>query len=624
MAIIGIDLGTSNSAAAVLRGGRPVLIPSAEGVSLGGKAFPSYVAVTADGQMLIGEPARRQAAANPEGTTTAFKRRMGTRDRIRLRDREFSPEQLSAFLLQKIKRDAEAFLGEPVTKAVVTVPAYFDDNQRSATKDAAGIAGLEVVRLVNEPTAASLAYGLDRVGQELRIAVIDLGGGTLDVTIMEFGKGVFEVRATSGDTRLGGTDMNQAIFDALAQRFLEQSGIDVRRDVKAAARLLEAAEIAKIELSNNVTTHLSLPYIGVVGGDPKHLEMDLGRADLERLVRPTIERCRGPVEQALRDAGIGAQQVDRIVFVGGPTRMPAVRAFFEEMFGRKAEMGVDPMECVASGAAIQAGVLTGEVQDIVLVDVTPLTLGVETLGGVATALISRNTPVPVKKTETFTTAADMQTSVTVHVFQGERAMAGDNVSLGEFNLDGIPPAPRGVPKIEVTFDIDASGILNVSAKDLATGRSQSVRISGSTRLAGDVKERMVREAEQYAEADKKRREEAEVFNDADGLCYQAEKMVADFPDKLTQEIKERIEKARRETRDALGRRDVTEVKDKAEALRKVLKEAGTMLYVQTQPPGSGPYQETRYPPPGGGTAAGSGSSGGAAGPGGRVVDADYH
>ncbi|NMF87687.1 molecular chaperone DnaK [Aromatoleum petrolei] len=622
MAIIGIDLGTSNSAAAVLRGGRPVLIPSAEGVSLGGKAFPSYVAVTADGQMLIGEPARRQAAANPEGTTTAFKRRMGTRERIRLRDREFSPEQLSAFLLQKIKRDAEAFLGEPVAKAVVTVPAYFDDNQRSATKDAAGIAGLEVVRLVNEPTAASLAYGLDRVEQELRIAVIDLGGGTLDVTIMEFGKGVFEVRSTSGDTRLGGTDMNQAIFEALAQRFYEQSGIDCRRDVKAAARLLEAAEIAKIELSNNVTTHLSLPYIGVAGGEPKHLEMDLGRADLERLVRPTIERCRGPVEQALRDAGISSQQVDRIVFVGGPTRMPAVRAFFEEMLGRKAEMGVDPMECVASGAAIQAGVLTGEVQDIVLVDVTPLTLGVETLGGVATALISRNTPVPVKKTESFTTAADMQTSVTIHVFQGERAMAADNVSLGEFNLDGIPPAPRGVPKIEVTFDIDASGILNVSAKDLATGRSQSVRISGSTRLAGDVKERMVREAEQYAEADKKRREEAEVFNDADGLCYQADKMIADFPDKLTQEIKDRIEQARRETRDALGRRDVAAVKERVEALRKVLKEAGTMLYVQTQPPGSGPYQETRYTPPGG--SGGSGPSGGATGPGGRVVDADYH
>jgi len=625
MTIIGIDLGTSNSAAAVLRGGRPVLIPSAEGVSLGGKAFPSYVAVTADGQMLIGEPARRQAAANPEGTATAFKRRMGTRDRVRLRDREFSPEQLSAFLLQKIKRDAEAFLGEPVTKAVVTVPAYFDDNQRSATKDAAGIAGLEVVRLVNEPTAASLAYGLDRAGQELRIAVIDLGGGTLDVTIMEFGKGVFEVKATSGDTRLGGTDMNQAIFDALAQRFLEQSGIDVRRDQKAAARLLEAAEIAKIELSTNVTTHLSLPYIGVSGDEPKHLELDLGRADLERLVRPTIERCRGPLEQALRDAGVSAQQVDRVVFVGGPTRMPAVRAFFEEMFGRKAEMGVDPMECVASGAAIQAGVLTGEVQDIVLVDVTPLTLGVETLGGVATPLIDRNTPVPVKKTETFTTAADLQTSVTIHVFQGERTMAADNVSLGEFNLDGIPPAPRGVPKIEVSFDIDASGILDVSAKDLASGRSQSVRISGSTRLAHDVKEKMVHEAEQYAEADKKRREDAEAINEADGLCYQAEKMMADFPDKLTQEVKDRLEQARRQTKEACDKRDVTLVKERVEALRKVLKEAGTMLYVQTQPPGSGPYQETRYQPGGepGGASTGEPRPG-PAGTSGRVVDADYH
>ena len=541
MTIIGIDLGTSNSAAAVLRGGRPVLIPSAEGVSLGGKAFPSYVAITADGQMLIGEPARRQAAANPEGTATAFKRKMGTRDRIRLRDREFSPEQLSAFLLQKIKRDAEAFLGEAVSRAVVTVPAYFDDNQRSATKDAAGIAGLEVVRLVNEPTAASLAYGLDRAGQELRIAVIDLGGGTLDVTIMEFGKGVFEVKATSGDTRLGGTDMNQAIFDVLALRFLQQSGIDVRRDPKAAARLLEAAEIAKIELSSSVNAHLSLPYIGAAGGEPKHLEMDLGRAELESMVRPVIERCRQPLEQAMRDAGITAKEVERIVFVGGPTRMPVVRSFFEEMFGRQAEMGVDPMECVASGAAIQAGVLTGEVSDIVLVDVTPLTLGVETLGGVATPLIARNTPVPVKKTENFTTAADLQTAVTIHVFQGERAMAADNVSLGEFNLDGIPPAPRGVPKIEVGFDIDANGILNVTAKDTATGKSQSVRISGSTRLAKEVKERMEREAETYAEADRKRREEAEVLNEADSLCYQAEKLLADFAQKLTAELKDRIE-----------------------------------------------------------------------------------
>ena len=624
MTIIGIDLGTSNSAAAVLRGGRPVLIPSAEGVSLGGKAFPSYVAITADGQMLIGEPARRQAVANPEGTATAFKRAMGTRSRIRLRDREFSPEQLSAFLLQKIKRDAEAFLGEPVGKAVVTVPAYFDDNQRSATKDAAGIAGLEVVRLVNEPTAASLAYGLDRAGQELRIVVIDLGGGTLDVTIMEFGKGVFEVKATSGDTRLGGTDMNQAIFEELARRFQERSGIDVRRDPKAAARLMEAAEIAKIELSSSISTHLSLPYIGAVGGEPKHLELDLGRADMERMVRPVIERCRSPLEQALRDAGVGPRQVDRVVFVGGPTRMPAVRTFFEEIFGRQAEMGVDPMECVACGAAIQAGVLTGEVGDIVLVDVTPLTLGVETLGGVATALIARNTPVPVKKTETFTTAADLQTSVTVHVYQGERSMAADNVSLGEFNLDGIPPAPRGVPKIEVSFDIDANGILSVTARDTATGKSQSVRISGSTRLAKDVKERMVREAEQFADADKKRREEAEALNEADALCYQAEKMLADFSDKLTGELKDRIEQARRETKEACGRRDVALAKDKAEALRKVLKEAGVVIYAQTQPPGTGPYQEVRYdtaPPPN--VSAGGEARPSGAGSRGRVVDADY-
>ena len=621
MAIIGIDLGTSNSAAAVLRGGRPVLIPSAEGVSLGGKAFPSYVALTADGQMLVGEPARRQAVANPEGTTTAFKRRMGTRERIRLRDREFSPEQLSAFLLQKIKRDAEAFLGEPVTKAVVTVPAYFDDNQRSATKDAAGIAGLEVVRLVNEPTAASLAYGLDRAGEELRIAVIDLGGGTLDVTIMEFGKGVFEVKATSGDTRLGGTDMNQALFEALAQRYYEQSGIDVRRDTKAAARLIEAAEIAKIELSSNVAAHLSLPYIGAVGGEPRHLELDLGRAELERLVRPVIERCRRPVEQALHDAGITPKQVDRIVFVGGPTRMPAVRVFFEELFGRQAELGVDPMECVASGAAIQAGVLSGEVGDIVLVDVTPLTLGVETLGGVATALIARNTPVPVKKTEIFTTAADLQTSVTVHVYQGERAMAADNVSLGEFNLDGLPPAPRGVPKIEVTFDIDANGILNVTAKDQATGRSQSVRISGSTRLPKDVKERMEHEAEQYAEADRKRREDAEALNEADALCYQAEKLLAEFADKLTAEMKERIEQARRATREACARKDAALAKEKAEALRKALKEAGTVIYAQSQPPGTGPYQEVRYGQPD--VSAGGEPRPSGAGPRGRVVDADY-
>ena len=615
MTIIGIDLGTSNSAAAVLRGGRPVLIPSAEGFSLGGKAFPSYVAIAADGTMLIGEPARRQATANPEGTTTAFKRLMGTRQKVRLRDREFTPEQLSAFLLQKIKRDAEAFLGEPVGEAVVTVPAYFDDNQRSATKDAATIAGLNVVRLVNEPTAASLAYGLDRLGQELRIAVIDFGGGTLDVTIMEFGKGVFEVKATSGDTKLGGTDMNQAIFDHLAERFRSASGIDVRADRKAAASVLEAAEMAKIELSTSTTAHLSLPYIGATAGEPKHLEMDLTRAEMERIVRPVIARCRGPVEQALRDAGITPEKIDRVVFVGGPTRMPAVRQFFEDLVHRKAEMGVDPMECVAAGAAIQAGVLAGEVKDIVLVDVTPLTLGVETLGGVATPLIARNTPVPVKKSEIFTTAADMQTSVTIHVFQGERPMAPDNTSLGEFNLDGLAPAPRGMPKIEVTFDIDANGILNASARDTATGRSQSIRITGSTRLPQDVKKRMIDEAERYAEADKQRREEADAFNAADAMCYEAEKTVADFGDKLTDELKARIESARRETREAIAKKDAKLAREKTDQLRKVLKEAGAVIYAQQ--PGAGTFREKIVPPPPGEPRP-TGS-----GPRGRVVDAEY-
>lgn len=618
MATIGIDLGTSNSAAAVLRGGRPVIIPSAEGVSLGGKAFPSYVAITADGQTLIGEPARRQAAANPDGTTTAFKRRMGKREKIRLRDREFTPEQLSSLLLQKIKSDAEAFLGEPVEKAVVTVPAYFDDNQRSATKDACRIAGIEVARLVNEPTAASLAYGLDRIGEELRIAVIDFGGGTLDVTIMEFGKGVFEVKATSGDTQLGGTDMDQLLLDYLAERFRSEAGVDLHDDSKALARLREAAEVAKIELSTSTTTHISLPYITAVAGESKHLELDLTRAELERQVYEVIGRCRGPVDQALSDAGVGVNQIDRIVFVGGPTRMPAVRSFFEDMFGRKAEMGVDPMECVASGAAVQAGVLSGEVGDIVLVDVTPLTLGVETLGGVATALIARNTPIPIKHTETFTTAADMQTAVTIHVYQGERPMASDNTSLGEFNLDGIPPAPRGIPKIDVTFDIDSNGILNVTAKDQATSRTQSISITGSTRLPEEEKQRMVDEAEKFAEQDKQRRDQADKLNDADSICYQAEKILADFSEKLAGDMKENIEQGLRDTRAALSMKDAELAKQRADDLAKLLKEAGVVIYAQT-PGTEGPYKEVRTgqeQPSGQPRPSGSG-------PRGRVVDADY-
>ena len=622
MAIIGIDLGTSNSAAAVLRGGRPVIIPSAEGISLGGKAFPSYVAFTADGQMLVGEPARRQAAANPDGTATAFKRKMGQRVTVRLRSREFTPEQLSAFLLQKIKRDAEAFLGEAVTKAVVTVPAYFDDNQRSATKDACKIAGLEVERLVNEPTAAALAYGLDRLGQELRVAVIDFGGGTLDVTIMEFGKGVFEVKATSGDTQLGGTDMDKRVLDYLLERFQSQAGLDLRADHVALARLKEAAEIAKIELTANTTTHITLPFIAARAGVPQHLDLDLTRVELERRVQPVIERCRGPVEQALADAHITPKDIDRIVFVGGPTRMPAVRKFLEDLLGRQAEMGVDPMECVAAGAAIQAGVLAGEagLGEIVLVDVTPLTLGVETLGGVATPLIARNTPIPVKRTESFTTAADMQTSVTIHVYQGERAMAADNTSLGEFNLGGIPPAPRGIPKIEVTFDIDANGILNVTAKDMATAKSASITISGSTRLPEGEKERMMKDAERYAEEDKKRRDAAQKLNEADAVCYEAEKMLAEFSNKLTDEVKKKIEEALKSTREALAKKDAPLAAERAELLKKALKEGGTIIYAQT--PGAYKARPGAQPPPTVGEAGGAAHPSGA-GPRGRVVDADY-
>ncbi len=627
MAIIGIDLGTSNSAAAVLRGGRPVIIPSAEGISIGGKAFPSYVALTADGQVLVGEPARRQASANPEGTASAFKRKMGKRENYRLRDKDYSPEQLSAFLLQKIKRDAEAFLGEPVEKAVVTVPAYFDDNQRAATKDACRIAGLEVVRLVNEPTAASLAYGLDRLEQELRIVVIDLGGGTLDVTIMEFGKGVFEVKSTSGDTQLGGTDMNQRIYEHLAERFQMSTGVDVRNDPKAAARLIEAAENAKIELTTSVTTHLSLPYLAAVNGEPRHLEMDLNRTELERLVRPVIDRCKGPVEQALHDAGSPRRTWIASCSSAGRRACRWCAPISRSCSGARPRWAWTRWNAWPPAPRSRPACSAGEVSGIVLVDVTPLTLGVETLGGIATPLIARNTPVPVKRTETFTTAADMQTSVTIHVFQGERPMSGDNTSLGEFNLDGLPPAPRGIPKIEVTFDIDSNGILSVAAKDTASGKSQSISITGSTRLSEDDKKRMVEDAAKYADADKKRREDAEKLNAADASCYEAEKLLANFSDKMTDELKKRIETALRETKEALFKKDVPLATTRAEALKKVLQEAGAVLYAQTgQAPKGGPYKETRWegpePPPNVGTPTGEARASGA-GPRGKVVDAEY-
>ena len=480
--IIGIDLGTSNSEAAVMLGGKPTIIPSAEGATVAGKMFPSYVAFTADGQLLVGEPARRQSVSNPEGTVTAAKRKMGTNHVYRIYGKEYTPQQISAFLLQKIKRDAEAFLGEPVTKAVITVPAYFNDNQRTATKDAGKIAGLDVVRLVNEPTAASMAYGLDR-GGEYKILVFDLGGGTLDVTIMEFGGGTFSVLATSGDTQLGGTDMDNAVFEWIADEFKKLEGVDLRNDKMAINRLKEAAEKAKIELSTVLETEINLPYATATQTGPKHLSMKLSRSKLEQLVEPIIKRCIHPFEQALKDAKLTKDDIQKVILVGGPTRMPIVQKFIEDHIGKKVERGIDPMECVAIGAAIQGAILGGEITDMVLLDVTPLTLGIETLGGVRTPLIERNTTIPTKKSQIFSTAADYQTSVTIHVLQGERPMASDNVSLGQFNLVGIPPAPRGVPQVEVSFDIDASGILNVSAKDLGTGKEQKMTITASTKLA---------------------------------------------------------------------------------------------------------------------------------------------
>lgn len=578
--IIGIDLGTSNSAAAVMIGGKPTIIPSAEGVTMYGKAFPSYVAFTKDGQLIVGEPARRQAVMNPEGTAYAFKRKMGTNYKYNLHGKIFTPQQLSAFLLQKIKSDAEKFLGEPVKKAVITVPAYFDDNQRQATKDAGAIAGLEVVRIINEPTAASLAYGLDKAGKEQKIMVFDLGGGTLDVTIMEFGGGVFEVKGTDGDTQLGGTDMDNAIIDYLVDEFKREEGIDLRNDKQAMIRLKESAEKAKIELSTTLETEINLPYITLTPTGPKHLVKKLTRAKLEDLVKGVIERCKAPVDRALEKAKMKKEDIDKVILVGGPTRMPIVQKFVEEYIGKKPEGGVDPMECVAMGASIQAAVLAGEVRDILLLDVTPLTLSVETLGGIATPMIPANTTIPTRKTNIFTTAADFQTAVTIHIVQGERPLAKDNVSLGMFNLTGIPPAPRGVPQIEVTFDIDANGILNVKAKDLGTGKETGITITASTKLSKEEIERMKKEAEKYAEEDRKRKEEIELKNEAESLIYISEKTVKDLEGKISENDKKKIEDARNELKDALSKNDIPLIKQKSENLRDVLQEVGGRVYQQ--------------------------------------------
>jgi molecular chaperone DnaK len=601
--IIGIDLGTSNSAAAAVIGGRPTIVPSAEGTSVGGKAFPSFVAFTKDGQLLVGEPARRQAVSNPEGTVMAIKRKMGTDYKVNIFGKEYTPQQISAFILQKIKRDAEAFLGDKVEKAVITVPAYFNDNQRQATKDAGAIAGLEVVRIINEPTAASLAYGLDRAEKELKIMIFDLGGGTLDVTMMDVGRTdpkeppVFEVLSTNGDTQLGGTDMDNALIDYIANEFKASNGIDLRNDKVAVQRVREAAEKAKIELSTVLTTDINLPFISADASGPKHLTMTLTRAKLEELVRPTIDRCRGPTERAIEDAKLTPKDVDKIILVGGPTRMPIIRKFVEDYMGKEAERAVDPMECVAMGAAIQGGVIAGEVHDLLLLDVTPLSLGVETLGGVLTRIIDRNTTIPTKRSQIFSTAADFQTTVTVHVLQGERPMAADNVSLGMFNLTGIPPAPRGVPQIEVTFDIDTNGIMNVSAKDLATSKEQKITITASTKLAKDEIDKMVKQAEQFAAEDQKRKEEAETRNQADNMIYTAERLSKELAAKISKEQSESVTKGISELREALAGKDVDVIKQKMEALQKVLQEIGTAAYQQVSQQQQAAAGPSSSPPP---------------------------
>ena len=582
--IIGIDLGTSNSAAAVIQGGKPTLIPAAEGTTVAGKAFPSIVAFSKDGDLLVGEPARRQAVTNPDNTIREAKRKMGTEFMYKIQGKEYKPQQISAFILQKIKRDAEAFTGDTINKAVITVPAYFNDNQRQATKDAGTIAGLEVVRIINEPTAASLAFGLDKNKEDMKILVFDLGGGTLDVTIMEMGGGVFEVMSTSGDTQLGGVDMDQAIKDYVIDEFRKKEGIDLSSNAQAAERVRESSEKAKIELSTVMETEINLPFIAQDSSGAKNLEVKLTRAKLDDLIHSIVQRCKPSIEKAIEDAKISISDITKIVLVGGPTRMPIVRKFVSDTV-KSAESGVDPMEAVAFGAAVQAGIIAGDVtSDIVLLDVTPLTLGIETLGGVREPIIERNTTIPTSKDKTFTTAADSQTAVTINVVQGERPMVVDNVSLGSFNLTEIPPAPRGVPQINVKFDIDANGIINVTAKDLGTGKDAKITIESASKMSEADVEKMKTDAEKFAEEDKKKKEQVDVKNEAESFIYTTEKLVnQDLKDKIPQEKGIKITDAIKDLKESLTQGS-EQIKPKLDALKAIVNEVTTELYKNATPP----------------------------------------
>ncbi len=605
--VIGIDLGTTNSCVAVMEGGEPVVIPNAEG----NRTTPSVVGFKKDGERIIGETAKRQAITNPDRTIISIKRHMGTDYKVKIDDKTYTPPEISAMVLRKLKTDAEAYLGTEVTQAVITVPAYFNDSQRQATKDAGRIAGLEVLRIINEPTAAALAYGLDKEDDQT-ILVYDLGGGTFDVSILELGDGFFEVKATSGNNQLGGDDFDQVIIDYLVEEFKKEHGVDLSKDNAALQRLKDAAEKAKKELSSVLSTTISLPFITVVDGVPQHLEMNLTRAKFEELSAHLVEKTLEPTRQALKDAGLSPSDIDKVVLVGGSTRIPAVQEAVKRLTGKEPHKGVNPDEVVALGAAVQAGVLTGEVKDVVLLDVTPLSLGIETAGGVFTKMIERNTTIPTSKSQIFSTYADNQTSVEIHVLQGERAMAADNKTLGRFILSDIPPAPRGVPQIEVTFDIDANGIVHVSAKDKGTGKSQKITITSSSGLSDEDIERMINEAKQYEEEDKKRRELVEAKNEADQMIYTADKTIRDLGDKVDQSEKDRVNEAKEQVKKAMETDNTEEIKKATENLSQVVQQISVKLYEQ---------MANQQGDQGGGSAGGDGASASQAKD--NVVDAEY-